>query len=88
MKILNRVLFLLFCLNNANWVSGKVIHGDLWTGDNWHFLARFCFLSLHGKFDYEVQVSYFNHLVEHKDTCEQLLEIGVLLLILDVFYKV
>ena len=36
--------------------DGKVIHGDLWTGDNWHFLARFCFLSLHGKFDYEVQV--------------------------------
>lgn len=36
--------------------DGKVIHGDLWTGDNWHFLARFCFLSLHGKFDYEIQV--------------------------------
>ena len=60
MKTLIRVLFILLCLNNDNWVVGKVIHGDLWTGDNWQFLARFCFLSLHGKFDYEVQVSYLN----------------------------
>jgi hypothetical protein len=34
---------------------GKILHGNLRTGENWHFLARFCFLSLHGKFEYEVQ---------------------------------
>lgn len=42
----------------TNFVSlclGKVIHGNLWTGENWHFLARFCFLSLHGKFEYELE---------------------------------
>ncbi|XP_040566711.1 transmembrane protein 145 [Lepeophtheirus salmonis] len=36
-------------------VGSKIIEGHLWTGDNWSFLARFCFLSLHGKFEYEIQ---------------------------------
>ena len=34
---------------------GKVVHGFLRTGDNWSFMSRFCFLSLHGQFQYEVQ---------------------------------
>ncbi len=34
---------------------GKVVHGYLRTGDNWAFVSRFCFLSVHGKFEYEVQ---------------------------------
>ncbi|CAB4062890.1 unnamed protein product [Lepeophtheirus salmonis] len=36
-------------------VGSKIIEGHLWTGINWSFLARFCFLSLHGKFEYEIQ---------------------------------
>ena len=55
---MKKLFFVLFLLSRQNdvLVDSKVIHGDLWTGDNWHFLARFCFLSLHGKFDYEIQV--------------------------------
>ena len=34
----------------------KLVHGFLRTGDNWAFMARFCFLSLHGKFQYEVRI--------------------------------
>ena len=36
-------------------VSAKVVYGHLLTGENWRFLARFCFLSLHGKFEYDVR---------------------------------
>ncbi len=36
-------------------VESKVVFGSLRTGENWHFLARFCFLSLHGRFQYEVE---------------------------------
>ena len=31
------------------------MEGDLNSGDNWVFIARFCFLSLSGKFEYEVE---------------------------------
>ncbi len=34
--------------------DGKKVQGYLRSGDNWAFLSRFCFLSLHGKFQYEV----------------------------------
>ncbi|XP_059081294.1 transmembrane protein 145-like isoform X2 [Tigriopus californicus] len=32
----------------------KVLQGFLRTGENWSFLSRFCFLSLHGRFQYEI----------------------------------
>eukprot|EP00095_Tigriopus_kingsejongensis_P008718 maker-scaffold352_size199037-snap-gene-0.42 protein:Tk08718 transcript:maker-scaffold352_size199037-snap-gene-0.42-mRNA-1 annotation:"hypothetical protein DAPPUDRAFT_54015" len=35
--------------------KAKVIQGFLRTGENWAFLSRFCFLSHHGRFQYEVQ---------------------------------
>ena len=36
-------------------VNTKYMEGELNTGDNWAFLARFCFLSLHGKFEYDIE---------------------------------
>jgi hypothetical protein len=33
----------------------KVVQGTLRTGDNWAFVSRFCFLSMQGHFQYEVQ---------------------------------
>ena len=35
--------------------EAKVVHGYIRTGDNWRFLSRFCFLSIHGQFQYEIQ---------------------------------
>ena len=31
------------------------MEGELRTGDNWAFIARFCFLSLEGKFEYDIE---------------------------------
>jgi hypothetical protein len=33
------VLLFLLSLKGDNSSEGKVVHGDLWTGDNWHFLG-------------------------------------------------
>ena len=46
-------------------ISPKYMEGDLRSGENWNFIARFCFLSFHGKFQYdieypEVRTLYFN----------------------------
>ncbi len=49
---------LVLLLSAAPASDGKVIQGYLRTGDNWAFLSRFCFLSMHGKFQYEVSCSY------------------------------
>lgn len=35
-------------------VQAKVVRGHLLTGENWKFLSRFCFLSNHGKFEYDI----------------------------------
>ena len=43
---------LLFCFSLA---EAKYMEGELNSGDNWVFIARFCFLSLHGKFEYDVE---------------------------------
>ena len=36
-------------------VNAKIVYGHLLTGENWKFLARFCFLSDHGKFTYDIR---------------------------------
>ena len=48
-------LWILCSVLCTKYVSAKVVYGHLLTGENWRFLARFCFLSLHGKFEYDVQ---------------------------------
>lgn len=35
--------------------EAKIVHGYLRTGNNWSFISRFCFLSIHGQFQYEIQ---------------------------------
>ena len=49
------LLLLLLCVVHLRPTWAKVVHGFLKTGDNWAFMSRFCFLSLHGQFQYEVQ---------------------------------
>ena len=51
MQLFFTVIVLLFV--NSNYA--KYMEGDLNSGDNWVFIARFCFLSLSGKFEYEVE---------------------------------
>jgi hypothetical protein len=51
-KKINFVIILLIQIQTND---SKVVEGVLRTGDNWAFLARFCFLSLHGRFKYELQ---------------------------------
>lgn len=36
-------------------VEGKYVEGHLKTVDNWAFLARFCFLSGRGRYEYEIE---------------------------------
>ena len=36
-------------------ISPKYMEGDLRSGENWNFIARFCFLSFHGKFQYDIE---------------------------------
>ena len=47
-------IFLFSCDNIKHVVQAKVVRGHLLTGENWKFLSRFCFLSNHGKFEYDV----------------------------------
>ena len=35
--------------------EAKYMEGNLVSGDNWEFIARFCFLSLNGKFEYDIE---------------------------------
>ena len=35
--------------------EAKYMEGNLKSGDNWEFIARFCFLSLNGKFEYDIE---------------------------------
>ena len=54
--------------------SAKIVHGHLLSGDNWEFLARFCFLSMHGKFDYDItyDASYGDQNIDlYYDTASQ-----------------
>ena len=46
---------LLVILSIASLGHTKYMEGELNTGDNWAFLSRFCFLSLRGKFEYDVE---------------------------------
>ena len=50
MKLLPFFL-LLFLREN---VRAKLVRGHIVSGENWKFLARFCFLSMHGKFEYDI----------------------------------
>ena len=54
-KMSSSLLFLFSLLASEAGVEAKVVTGDLRTGENWQFLARFCFLSVHGRFQYEVE---------------------------------
>ena len=51
------VLFvLLLIFENPKYCSdAKIIQGNLWTVENWKFLARFCFRNDHGSFEYDVR---------------------------------
>jgi hypothetical protein len=42
-------------------VEGKYMEGELNTGENWSFLARFCFLSLSGMFEYDIEYPEVSH---------------------------
>ncbi|XP_035456493.2 uncharacterized protein LOC118280519 [Spodoptera frugiperda] len=52
MFLLSGVCFLVWALSGvqAKWVEGRID-----TKDNWAFLARFCFLSLEGQFEYLIE---------------------------------
>ena len=45
--------FLIFLLWREE-VEAKLVRGHIVSGENWKFLARFCFLSMHGKFEYDI----------------------------------
>ena len=49
----NFLPFLFFLLLRQK-TEGKIVRGHLISGENWKFLARFCFLSMHGKFEYDI----------------------------------
>ena len=50
-----KIIFLvLLFLQVIHHYESKVVQGYLRTGENWAFLTRFCFLSVHGQFKYEV----------------------------------
>ena len=54
MEILPILYILAIFIAKVGFGNGKIVQGHLLTGDNWKFLARFCFLSMHGKFEYDV----------------------------------
>lgn len=41
--------------NSRGQVEGKYVEGHLKSVDNWAFLARFCFLSGRGRYEYEIE---------------------------------
>ena len=43
-----------FLLRRQEKVKAKLVRGHIVSGENWKFLARFCFLSMHGKFEYDI----------------------------------
>ena len=48
------IVIFLFSCDIKLVVQAKVVRGHLLTGENWKFLSRFCFLSNHGKFEYDI----------------------------------
>ncbi len=53
-------VFLLVVLRTVV-IEGKYMEGELNTGENWSFLARFCFLSLSGMFEYDIEYPEVRH---------------------------
>ncbi|GBP42976.1 Transmembrane protein 145 [Eumeta japonica] len=53
--LLRKQILLVDCLMSLSCVYGKWIEGRLDTKDNWAFLARFCFLSFEGQFEYFIE---------------------------------
>lgn len=52
------VIFVVFLTKNSQYngkVEAKYVEGHLKTVDNWAFLARFCFLSGRGRYEYEIE---------------------------------
>ena len=55
MKLLPFLIF--FLPLREEWpknAEAKLVRGHIVSGENWKFLARFCFLSMHGKFEYDI----------------------------------
>ncbi|XP_026476333.1 transmembrane protein 145-like [Ctenocephalides felis] len=44
-------------ISGFNIANGKYVEGHLKTFENWAFLARFCFLSHHGQYEYHIEYS-------------------------------
>jgi hypothetical protein len=58
------LVVLLVVMASVSPTMGKYMEGELNTGENWSFLARFCFLSLSGMFEYDIEypeVSFYTH---------------------------
>ena len=53
MAIITRNLLVILSIVSLG--QTKYMEGELNTGDNWAFLSRFCFLSLQGKFEWDVE---------------------------------
>jgi hypothetical protein len=50
-------LLIVVFMSMINIGKSKYIEGELKTMENWVFMTRFCFLSLHGQFEYELEYS-------------------------------
>lgn len=50
-------MLMVLCISMANMAEGMYVEGELSSDENWIFLLRFCFLSLHGRLEYDIEYS-------------------------------